>query len=52
MMTLPPEVLAAIRAQARRDHYPDPQRWQAVLGTVRVMKRDMERPAQADKGDQ
>ncbi|GAA0955766.1 hypothetical protein GCM10009560_79580 [Nonomuraea longicatena] len=37
-VTLPPDVVEAIREQARRDHVPDPARWSAVLATVRVMR--------------
>jgi hypothetical protein len=39
-MNLSSETLAAIKAQARKDHQPDPARWLAVLATVRVMRRD------------
>ncbi len=48
-MNLPNHVIEAIREQARRDHYPDDERWQSVLATARVAKRQKE--AQERKGD-
>lgn len=37
-MSLPPKVLEAIRRLAREHHTEDPQRWQAVIATARVMR--------------
>lgn len=46
-MSLPIEVVEAIREQARKDHKPDAERWNAVLATVRVVKRAQTRESRA-----